>query len=415
MESESPAPEELEEEWPETPTLEPQRIERRGAWVAVPTLREEELGLVSRLLIVWVGSGAGIISTYVYQSRPDLLLNNVNFWIDSNKFNLADLYRTLLDKIREEMEVGYRPVVPIGHFKRCFIKIGDKGAGKNPDRGFKMFQRYSQSILHTLNWAFGKFNCEGAAVVFALGGGTGTKVGPFLAATLARWLKPTAEREGTAVLPICTLPLRANPEDLENAIKGLEDIERYQSISGEPSHKPLVLDLETIASQLKVRRLPEDVIYEKCDHLIATLLGDLFTILQNRRAAKPSWDWSDLYDLMAKAPMGSLGTIMYVRYDELEQLERGWRRDLPASAALRGLILPEGSGTLFMIGAKITKQLHQNIQAFLRDKYQIKRLLTPLLVLGNKYEILTLYWGISIRNIKPELKPIEAERRWGLF
>lgn len=336
--------------------------------------------------------------------------------MNTNVFELAAAYRALAGAVKEQVAMGAQAVVGPREFRRLFVPIGPRrcrGAGKNPKRGFKMFAMHASDVLKLLYWAYDRFSCEGAVVVWCAGGGTGTLVGPYIAANLAYRLRPLAYRRGmeagTALLPIMTLPLRIpGTQDTRNAQLSLINILKYQR--KEPSHHPLVFDLEIIAQQLglSMKKLPERAIYEECDRRVAVTLATLLKCLENRALSDPSWDWVDLYDVLAQAPKGSLGALLYISYDRLEDLEKRWKRDLWPSMTLWGQSMAGGTGTLFLVGAGITKKTHEDMSKAMRKRLALTRLISPHLEIGNKWEALGLYWGVDARTIQP---PLEASRR----
>jgi len=403
------------EGWPEAPTLEPEKpVKRGGAWPEAPALAPEELALKSRIETIWVGSGALKMALKMFEGNTDLLLNHVHFFINTNVFELSRAYQRLTALMREQTVMEAEPVVGWREFRRCFIPIGPRrcrGAGKNPARGFQMFSMNASNVLKLLYWAFDRFNCEGVVVVWCAGGGTGTLIGPYIAARLARRLRPLAyvRGAGTALLPVMTLPLRtAESVEVRNAKLSVVNVLKYQR--EEPAHHPVVLDLEVIARQLglSVRKLPEQMIYDKCDELITSMLATLLRCLEQRENAYPSWDWSDLYDILANAPRGGLGSMFYISYDRLRGLEKGWKRDLWLSMTLYGSVLDGGTATLFLLGKGITKKLHDDMASAIEKRLKLSRLLRTRLEVENKWEALLLHFGTDARTIQP---PLEVGRR----
>jgi len=377
------------------------REERRGGMVELPEEMVPGEAVRSRLLLVFVGSGALMLGTRVLTRHLDLLANNVPIMIDSNAWNLAEAREALRARLRS---CPTRPVVTEQQLVRtCAVALGRFGAKKDPNEGLRLLMgkvggRSKLEIIgHLLQRHFDRYGCEGAVVVWCAGGGTGTLCGP----TIAQVVREAVAAE-TASVNVMTVPLRTNYMELDNARLGLAK-------ACELNLKPLVVDIEVVARAmgLSPKRLPERSIYGRTTDLVAEMLACMMRALMNRDKTYPSFDFSDAKRVMASATEGTVGLMSHADAGNLGALAKAWRGALERWETLRARPRDKVTALAFLVGADIPLGMRVEFVKWLCRRHRLgeRDVLAPLVALKGTYQIWLGVWGLDPATVVPPLVP----------
>jgi cell division GTPase FtsZ len=305
----------------------------------------EEVGVEDKIKgstrYAWIGSGQCggrlIKSFYDLGYRKALAVNTTN----------ADL--NLLD---------------IPKRQKFLMNIGEKGAGKDMERGKQAVQEYSQDILHLAKKTFGT-QVEHIMVCFGAGGGTGS--GSVLglieiAKKYARYIGlENPDRKVGVVMTLPTIGEANSPLVAENSFNVASELSR---LAAKGQISPLI-----IVDNDKISRMYPGMTVKSFWPSINSTFSSLFDIF-NRLSAMSSrytsFDPVDYHSIMEAGGCAIMGLTKVDKFGDKFELSKAVKRNLEKTLLAGGFDLSTAklAGCVFVGGKKMvgsSKGLQDNI------------------------------------------------------
>jgi cell division GTPase FtsZ len=244
------------------------------------------------------------------------------------------------------------------------MNIGEKGAGKDMERGQEAIQRYQQDILHLTRQTFGT-QVDHIMVCFGAGGGTGSGsvVGLVeIAKRYARYIGLNNPNKNVGV--IMTLPTvgeASSPLVAENAYKAAWELSQMAT-SGKIS--PLIIvDNDKINKMYPGMTVKE--FWPSINNTVASLF-DIFNKLSALSSQYTSFDPVDYHSIMESGGCAIMGLTKVTKFSDKFSLSEAVKKNLEKTLLAGGFDLQSAkvAGCIAVGGRKLlgsAKGLQDNI------------------------------------------------------
>ncbi len=306
---------------------------------------EEEVGVVDNIKgstrFAWIGAGQCggrlVKSFYDLGYRKVLAVNTTHHDLD------------LLDIPKEQ---------------KFLMDIGEKGAGKDPERGREAVQQCQQEILHSARQTFGT-QVDRIMVCFGAGGGTGSGSVKGLIEVAKRYaryigLKNPNKKVG-AIMTLPTVGEASSPMVAENAYEVATDLSKMAS-DGKIS--PLVIvDNDKISKMypgMTVRQF-----WPSINNTVAALF-DIFNRLSALSSRYTSFDPVDYHSIIESGGCAIMGLTKVTQFGDKFALSQAVKKNLEKTLLAGGFDLSSAklAGCIAVGGKKLManiKGLQDNI------------------------------------------------------
>ncbi|MBN1806956.1 MAG: hypothetical protein JW837_17035, partial [Sedimentisphaerales bacterium] len=244
------------------------------------------------------------------------------------------------------------------------MNIGEKGAGKDMERGKDAVQHYKQDIMHIAQQTFGR-QVDHIMVCFGAGGGTGSgsAVGLVeIAKRFARYIGLNSPNKNVGV--IMTLPTvgeASSPLVAENAYKVAWELSQLAT-AGKIS--PLIfVDNEKINKMYPGMTVKQ--FWPSINNTVASLF-DIFNKLSGLSSQYTSFDPVDYHSIMEAGGCSIMGLTKVTKFDDKFALSEAVKKNLEKTLLADGFDLATSkvSGAVAVGGKKLmsnVKGLQDNI------------------------------------------------------
>ncbi|MCI1779162.1 MAG: cell division protein FtsZ [Bacteroidales bacterium] len=165
------------------------------------------------------------------------------------------------------------------------LKLGNLGAGCNPEKGKQAALNASKSIESVL-----KDNCKMVFITAGMGGGTGTGASPIIA-KIAREL-------GLLTVAVVTLPFKIEGiEFMRRAVKGIKELKRYVD-------SLVIIDNQKLYKVFGKKSISEG--FKDANSVLCTAVQSITDIITS--SGKVNVDFADVTMVMKDAGMAIMGT-----------------------------------------------------------------------------------------------------------
>lgn len=278
--------------------------------------------------------------------------------------------------IKSFYDLGYRKAIAVNTTnadldlldipkrQKFLMDIGEKGAGKDIERGKQAVQEYSQDILHLAKKTFGT-QVDHIMVSFGAGGGTGS--GSVLglieiAKKYARYIGlQNSDRKVGVVMTLPTIGETNSPLVAENSYNVASEL---SSMSAKGEISPLI-----IVDNDKISRMYPGMTVKSFWPSINSTFSSLFDIF-NRLSAMSSrytsFDPVDYHSIMESGGCAIMGLTKVDKFSDKFELSKAVKRNLKKTLLAGGFDLSSAklAGCIFVGGKKMissSKGLQDNI------------------------------------------------------
>jgi len=248
--------------------------------------------------------------------------------------------------------------------QKFLMNIGEKGAGKDIERGKEAIQRYQQEILHLARQTFGS-QVDHIMIGFGAGGGTGSGsvVGLIeIAKRYARYvgLKNPDKKVGV-IMTLPTVGEASSPLVAENAYKVANELSQMAS-AGKIS--PLIIidndKINKMYPGMTVRSF-----WPNINNTVASLF-DIFNRLSALSSRYTSFDPVDYHSIMESGGCAIMGLTKVSKFDDKFALSGAVKKNLEKTLLAGGFNLSTAklAGCIVVGGKELmanTKGLQDNI------------------------------------------------------
>ena len=278
--------------------------------------------------------------------------------------------------VKSFYDLGYRKVLAVNtthhdldlldipQSQKFLMDIGEKGAGKDIERGKEAVQQYRQEILHLVRQTFGS-PVDHIMIGFGAGGGTGSGsvVGLIeIAKRYARYigLKNPDKKVG-ALMTLPTVGEAISPLVAENAHKITEQLNQM-AVAGEIS--PLI-----IVDNDKINKMYPGMtvkaFWPSINNTVASLF-DIFNRLSALSSQYTSFDPVDYHSIMESGGCAIMGLTKVTKFGDKFALSQAVKKNLEKTLLASGFDLSTAklAGCIVVGGRKLmsgVKGLQDNI------------------------------------------------------
>ncbi len=278
--------------------------------------------------------------------------------------------------VKSFYDLGYRKVLAVNttHHdldlldlpaaQKFLMDIGEKGAGKDPERGRDAVQQYQQEILHGARQTFGT-QVDRIMVCFGAGGGTGSGSVKGLIEVAKRYaryigLKDPNKKVG-AIMTLPTVGEASSPMVAENAYEAATDLSRMAS---EGKISPLIIvDNDKISKMypgMTVRQF-----WPSINNTVAALF-DIFNRLSALSSRYTSFDPVDYHSIIESGGCAIMGLTKVTQFGDKFALSQAVKKNLEKTLLAGGFDLSSAklAGCIAVGGKKLmanVKGLQDNI------------------------------------------------------
>jgi cell division GTPase FtsZ len=252
--------------------------------------------------------------------------------------------------------------VPEG--QKFLMDIGEKGAGKEMERGHAAIQQYQQDILHLVRQTFGS-QADHIMVCFGAGGGTGSGsvVGLIeIAKRYARYVGlPNPDKNVGVLMTLPTVGEASSPLIAENAYKVATQLSQMAA-TGKIS--PLI-----IVDNDKINKMYPGMtvksFWPSINNTVASLF-DIFNRLSALSSQYSSFDPVDYHSIMESGGCAIMGLTKVTKFNNKFAISEAVKKNLEKTLLAGGFDLSSAklAGCVVVAGKKImtnTKGLQDNI------------------------------------------------------
>ncbi len=278
--------------------------------------------------------------------------------------------------VKSFYDLGYRKVLAVNtthhdldHLdipakQKFLMDIGEKGAGKDPERGREAVQQHQQEILHAARQTFGT-QVDRIMVCFGAGGGTGSGSVKGLIEVAKRYaryigLKNPNKKVG-AIMTLPTVGEASSPMVAENAYEAATDLSKMAS---EGKISPLIIvDNDKISKMYPGMTVRE--FWPSINNTVAALI-DIFNRHSALNSRYTSFDPVDYHSIIESGGCAIMGLTKVTQFGDKFALSQAVKKNLEKTLLAGGFDLSSAklAGCIAVGGKKLmgsVKGLQDNI------------------------------------------------------
>ncbi|MGD9109791.1 MAG: hypothetical protein PVG93_02515, partial [Phycisphaerales bacterium] len=276
--------------------------------------------------------------------------------------------------VKSFYELGYKKVLAVNtthhdldlldipQNQKYLMDIGEKGAGKDMERGSEAIQHYQQEIMHLARQTFGS-QVDHIMICFGAGGGTGGGSATGLieiAKRYARYIGLPDKKVG-AVMTLPTVGEASSPLVAQNAHKVASELSR---LANERKISPLI-----IVDNEKINKLyPGMTVKSFWPNINSTVAGlfDIFNRVSSLSSRYTSFDPVDYHSIMEAGNCAIMGLTRVNKFDDKFAISQAVKKNLEKTLLAGGFNLSTAkvAGCIVVGGKKLmaeVKGLQDNI------------------------------------------------------
>jgi len=278
--------------------------------------------------------------------------------------------------VKSFYDLGYRKVLAVNtthhdldlldipENQKFLMDMGEKGAGKDMERGQEAIQQYQQEVLHLARQTFGT-QVDHIMVCFGAGGGTGSGSVAGLIEVAKRYARHVGlknlDKKVGVIMTLPTVGEASSPKVAENAWKAATDLSKMAA-AGKIS--PLI-----IVDNDKINKMYPGMtvksFWPSINNTVATLF-DIFNRLSALSSQYTSFDPVDYHSIMEAGGCAIMGLTKVTKFGDKFMLSQAVKKNLEKTLLAGGFDLSTAklAGCIAVGGRKLmanVKGLQDNI------------------------------------------------------